>query len=93
MLTSTTTQIDVKKASDVQAAFQFSSRTGVPLVIKNTGVCFEFPWSLLVTHVNIARLCRPKQFGQFAWIMGQCPVHYFPSAILNADHSRTISNP
>ncbi|KAJ7026042.1 FAD-binding domain-containing protein [Mycena alexandri] len=29
--------IDVKTVSDVQAAFLFSNRTGVPLVIKNTG--------------------------------------------------------
>jgi hypothetical protein len=32
-------QIAVKTAADVTQAFSFSGRTGVPLSIKNTGVC------------------------------------------------------
>ena len=31
-------QIDVQSDLDVSVAFEFSKRTGVPIVIKNTGV-------------------------------------------------------
>ena len=31
-------QIDVQSDLDISVAFEFSKRTGVPIVIKNTGV-------------------------------------------------------
>ncbi len=34
----TARQINVRSASDVQEAFTFSRKTGVPVIVKNTGV-------------------------------------------------------
>ncbi len=63
-------QIEVQDASDVQAAFRFSVTHGVPLAIKNTGVCVNYIvqskiWSLnqtlsysMTTRVGAVLLIR-----------------------------------
>ncbi|KAJ7634764.1 FAD-binding domain-containing protein [Roridomyces roridus] len=58
--------IDVRNASDVQAAFTFSRRTGVPLVVKNTGHDYKgrnsAPGSLALWTHNLRSLSYNASF-------------------------------
>ncbi|KAJ6592868.1 FAD-binding domain-containing protein [Mycena capillaripes] len=59
--------IDVRMPSDIQAAFQFSERTGVPLSIKNTG------------HDYMGRSRRPNSLG--IWTHNLQTMSYQPQFI------------
>ncbi|KAJ7347092.1 FAD-binding domain-containing protein [Mycena albidolilacea] len=76
--------IDVKKASDVQAAFQFSSKTGVPLVIKNTGHDYAGRSSLANSLGLWSHNLKSKTFNAKFTPQG-CPAKTtFPAATIGA---------
>ncbi|KAJ7873861.1 FAD-binding domain-containing protein [Mycena olivaceomarginata] len=75
--------IDVKKASDVQAAFQFSSRTGVPLVIKNTGHDYAGRSSLVNSLGLWSHNLKSRTFNAKFTPQG-CPAKTFPAATIGA---------
>ncbi|KAJ6543807.1 hypothetical protein B0H10DRAFT_2447921 [Mycena sp. CBHHK59/15] len=58
--------IDVRKASDVQTAFAFSKKTGVPLVVKSTGHDYKgrssAPGSLALWTHNLQALSYNSSF-------------------------------
>jgi hypothetical protein len=64
------TQIDVRDATDVAAAFTFSEETGIPLVIKNTGVRIFRRSIGLLPNLIVARLQGSEQCPQFYSALG-----------------------
>ncbi|KAJ7485420.1 FAD-binding domain-containing protein [Mycena latifolia] len=76
--------IDVHDASDVQAAFKFSKKTGVPLVVKNTGHDYKgrssAPDSLALWTHNLQSLSYHASF-----VPAGCPAsHAKPGVTMGA---------
>lgn len=59
-------QIDVREPGDVAAAMQFSNKTGIPLVVKNTGHDFQGrssgPGTLALWMANIKNSTFHNEF-------------------------------